>query len=84
MAILAGAPPVKGERSEVTEARERGWARSSGELLAGTTGVAVPIAQDGHSAEASISAVWIEPRDEEAVAQCLLVAAGEISAALQI
>ena len=42
IAILAGGPPRPSERAEVTEARRRGWARSTGELLPGASGVAAP------------------------------------------
>ncbi len=43
MAILAGNPPVPGERKEVTDARRSGYAVSVGEILAGTWGLAVPM-----------------------------------------
>jgi DNA-binding IclR family transcriptional regulator len=84
MAILAGGEPREGERPEITEARARGWARSAGELLPGTTGVAAPIGDEGHDAEASISAVWIEPRDEAVVGERLVAAARSIAAALRM
>ncbi|MFW2382967.1 MAG: IclR family transcriptional regulator [Acidimicrobiales bacterium] len=35
LAILAGQPPVRGERSDVTRARQQGWAQSTGEVIAG-------------------------------------------------
>lgn len=82
IAILSALPPRQGERTAVREARERGWARSSGELLPGATGVAVPIAVPGREV-ASISAVWIEPRDEVAAAQRVMQAAAAIAATLQ-
>jgi DNA-binding IclR family transcriptional regulator len=55
---------------------------TSGELLAGATGVAAPILVSGKPAEASISAVWIEPRDAAAVATRVVDVAGAIAAAL--
>jgi DNA-binding IclR family transcriptional regulator len=82
IAILAALPPRAGEREEVVTARARGWARTSGELLPGATGVAAPIVADGHPAEASVSAVWIESHDEEAAAASVVATAGRIAAAL--
>ncbi|MEY2535140.1 MAG: hypothetical protein QOF29_3050 [bacterium] len=82
LAILAGGPPRPGERAEVGEARTRGWARSTGELLPGASGVAAPIARAGRDAEASLSAVWIEPRDEAPVAERVVAAARAIAGAL--
>jgi DNA-binding IclR family transcriptional regulator len=78
VAILAGSPPRKGERSEVCVARKRGWSVTTGELLPGATGVAAPIA----GAEASISAVWVDRRDAAAMAAPVVRAAAAISAAL--
>jgi DNA-binding IclR family transcriptional regulator len=70
IAILAGGPPRPSERAEVTLARERGWSRSTGELLPGATGVAAPV-----GAGAAVSAVWIGDRDESAMARCVVATA---------
>jgi DNA-binding IclR family transcriptional regulator len=82
IAILAGGPPQPGERPEVATARRRGWSISSGEILPGATGVGVPIVVQGRPAEASISAVWIEPRDAAEMAVPVMRAADAIAAAL--
>jgi len=82
LAILAGGPPRPGERPEVELARRRGWAQTAGELLPGATGVAAPILVAGHDTEASISAVWIEPRDPREMAEPVMRAAQAIAAAL--
>jgi DNA-binding IclR family transcriptional regulator len=82
LAILAGGPPRPGERAEVAHARERGWAISSGELLPGATGVAAPIVVPGRDVEASISAVWLAPRDPAATAQAVVRSARAIAAPL--
>jgi DNA-binding IclR family transcriptional regulator len=82
LAILAGGPRLPGERAEVELARGRGWSETTGELLPGATGVAAPIAVPGRPAEASVSAVWIEPRDAEAMAGAVVRAARAIAAAL--
>jgi len=82
LAILAAGPPLPGERAEIRAARRRGWAQSSGELLPGATGVAAPIVLQGRPCEASISAVWIEPRDAASMAGPVMRSAGAIAAAL--
>jgi DNA-binding IclR family transcriptional regulator len=82
LAILAAGPPLPGERPEVGLARERGWAQSSGELLPGATGVAVPILVPGREPESAISAVWVGPRDATEMAGPVVRAAAAIAAAL--
>jgi len=82
LAILAGGPPLPGEREEVTICRGRGWTVTTGELLPGATGIGVPIPVQGHAGEASISAVWVEPRDPATVAGPVVRAAQAIAAAL--
>ena len=82
LAILAGGAPRRGERREVARARARGWARSTGEVLGGVSGVAAPIARTGHAADASLSAVWIGPRKEPPVAERVVAVAQAIAAAL--
>lgn len=78
IALLAGNPPRPGERAEVVEAREKGYAWSRGELLPGATGVAAPIYGPKNEVEAAISAVWADERDEEAVRAPLLESARRI------
>jgi DNA-binding IclR family transcriptional regulator len=81
MAILAGREPRDGERDEVTAARARGFARSSGDLGPGV-GLAVPIAQRGGIVNASLGALSVQGRDESEVTPPLLAAAGRIGAQL--
>ncbi len=83
IAILAAQPPAPGEREAIVEARRRGWAVSSGELLAGATGVGVAIAAPGTVSGASISAVWTGERDADKAAQLLIGAAERIESALR-
>src|SRR5947209_18342682 len=71
IAILAGAPPRPSQRREVALARERGWARSTSELLPGATGVAAAVP----AADAAVSAWWIGKRDERVMAQAVMAAA---------
>ena len=82
LAILAGDPAVPGERPEVAVARERGWSVTTGEILRGATGVAAPIVVSGRPTEASISAVWVDPRDPDAMAAAVVRTARAIAAAL--
>lgn len=81
IAILAALPPQKGERKQIRQARERGWAFSSGELLPGATGVGAAVVA-GEEPVASVSAVWIAARDEAAAAARVLRSAQAIAAAL--
>jgi DNA-binding IclR family transcriptional regulator len=77
IAILAGGPPRDSERAEVTAARQRGWSRSTGELLPGATGVAAPVGD-----AAAVSAVWIGERDESAMARVVIATARALADAL--
>jgi len=79
LAILAGRPPVPGERPEVAAARERGFAVSTGELQAGAHGFAAPVAAPGRAAEASIGLVALAPLDAAAAAPRLLRAAAALA-----
>lgn len=82
IALLAGGAPQAGERPEVAVARERGWAVTTGELLPGATGVATPVLVQGRETEASISAVWVDPRNPASMAIAVMRAAQAIAAAL--
>jgi DNA-binding IclR family transcriptional regulator len=82
IAILAGSAPRPGEREAVIEARERGWAQSSGELLKGTTGVGAPIRTGEGETQAAISAVWLNPRDLAHAGEAAMAAAARIAAAI--
>ena len=80
--LLAAMPPRRDEPVDVTRAREQRYGVSRGQLLPGATGVAAAIAAPGHEPEASISAVWIEGLDPDAVAPDVIAAAEEIATAL--
>jgi DNA-binding IclR family transcriptional regulator len=82
IAVLAGNPARPGERPQVTEARSRGWSRSTGELLPGASGVAAPVMTGRAEADAAISAVWIGDRDDAAVAAPVMAAAAAVARAL--
>lgn len=81
LAILAGHPEAPEERSEVTEARARGWAFTAGEVIDGLASIAVPVP----GSDASIAAVFLRgaEADHARIADRLIAAAGEIAATLQ-
>jgi DNA-binding IclR family transcriptional regulator len=65
LALMAALPPSDGEPDEVSHARARGWAVSTGQLLPGATGVATAISSRANQAVAAISAVWIAGLDPD-------------------
>lgn len=73
IAILSESAPTPGERAEVSEARVRGWAMTTGEVVPGSTAIAVPIA----GADASIATVFFAGAeiDTDAVAAQLTTTA---------
>lgn len=84
IALLASQPARPGEPAAVAEARRRGWAVSTGELLRGATGIGVAVTTSSvEPAEAAISAVWIDDRDPAEAAPLVLDAAHRITAALR-
>ena len=54
LALLAAAPPKRRERAEVALARDRGWAHSEAEVIAGMTSVASPIGDEG-----AVAVLWL-------------------------
>jgi len=56
IAILAGDPHRPDERAEVTTARSQGWATTTGEVVPGSTAIAVPIP----GVDASIATVFFQ------------------------
>ena len=75
IALLAGRPPVRGERTAVTRARQHGWAESEAEVIAGLASIAVPIDDQG-----AIAVLWLagSPVATTGVAARLTAAAAEI------
>ena len=58
LAILAGQAALPDERPEVTEARRRGWAYTTGEVVPGLASVATWVT-DAHHGVASIACVFL-------------------------
>lgn len=60
IAVLAGRPPRPDEPEKVTEARERGWASSCGEVLSGMRSVAAPVVDNaGGQAIGAVAVVYV-------------------------
>jgi DNA-binding IclR family transcriptional regulator len=78
MAILAGNPPVPGERKEVSAARQSGYAVSAGEILAGTWGLAVPLALVPGAATMSVGVICAQALEEASTAALVTDAAHEL------
>jgi DNA-binding IclR family transcriptional regulator len=79
LAMLAGGPPVRGERREVTVARARGWAASKGEVIEGAYAVAVPLSSRSGALLGALAVVHVDPsRDPAKLAARLVVAAAAL------
>jgi DNA-binding IclR family transcriptional regulator len=82
VAILAGRSAEPDERAAVTEARRRGWAFTTGEVIDGLASIAVPVP----GADASIAAVFL--RDTRAhhqhIADRLAASADDIANSAQL
>lgn len=79
MAILAGNPPLAGERAEVTEARRRGYAISQGEILAGTWGLAAPVPGRAGRCDLSVGVIAATALDAEVTAKLVVDAASRVA-----
>jgi DNA-binding IclR family transcriptional regulator len=82
-ALLAALPPHDRDPSEVTRARERGWAISTGELLPGATGVAAAVSSPGKEPVAALSAVWVAGLDSDHAGRAVMTAAARLTAFLR-
>jgi DNA-binding IclR family transcriptional regulator len=80
MAILAGNPPLPGERREVTQARSSGYVVSAGEILPGTWGLAVPVAPYQGECSMSVGVITAQALDEAGIAVLVTAAARELAA----
>ncbi len=59
LALLAGGPPVPGERTEVAVARVRGWASSHGEVIPGYRSCAAPVHDASGRCVAAVAVVFV-------------------------
>ncbi len=83
IAILAGEPAIPDERPDVTDARRRGWAYSSGEVIPGLASVASWVT-DQHHGVVSIASVFLAgvEVDLNAIAARVVAGAESISGRL--
>jgi DNA-binding IclR family transcriptional regulator len=84
MAILAGNPPTRSERPEVTAARAVGFVVSSGEIMPGTWGLAVPVHAGRGPCEMSIGVIAAQALDEPTTARFVQAAARELGERLAV
>ncbi|GCE28397.1 transcriptional regulator [Dictyobacter alpinus] len=82
IAILASRPAQAAERSQIRQARQRGYAVSQNEIQSGASGLAVPLILDGSPIEASIGVIVLGTIDEARVSPRVLAAARRIAALL--
>jgi DNA-binding IclR family transcriptional regulator len=82
-AILAGRPPVDGEDPEITEARARGFAKTTSKLVPNFTGIAAPIRiADGAEASVGLIVPAHESHDHDMLAREVVGLADRITRAL--
>jgi DNA-binding IclR family transcriptional regulator len=82
VALLAATPRSPGEEPRVTEARERGWAETIGEVEPGAYGVAVPLPPVSGVPVACLNLITHRAEIAAQAAPALIDAAKRLSAAL--
>jgi DNA-binding IclR family transcriptional regulator len=82
MAILAGNPPLRGERPEVAAARLSGYVVTSGEIMPGTWGLAVPVSDGTGHCELSIGVIAAQALDETKTANLVGAASKDLAGRL--
>ncbi|MGO4385099.1 IclR family transcriptional regulator [Specibacter sp. RAF43] len=82
LAILAARPPVEGERPEVTEARSRGYAVSSGEVIPSAWGLSAHVPSGSGIVDFSIGVTVFRPSMLEVCAPEVLRSAAELGGLL--
>ncbi len=65
LSILAGGAPRPNERSEVTAARQHGWAESTGEVIAGLGSIATGVVGEDGSTIAAVAVLFADEPQEE-------------------
>ncbi|PFG50475.1 DNA-binding IclR family transcriptional regulator [Amycolatopsis sulphurea] len=83
LAMLAAEPPQPGEREEVTSARMRGYAVSTGEIAPGITGISAVIPAGRDAAARSIGLSLFEAADADRLGALVVAAAGRLGALLR-
>jgi DNA-binding IclR family transcriptional regulator len=84
IALLAGGPPLPGERPEVTAARAAGYTVTHGEVITGLSSVAAPVVGADGRAVASVAVLYPTGQpQEERIVGCVCRAAAAIGRALR-
>ena len=79
IALLAGLGLQPGERREVAEARDSGWAYSEGEVIEGMASIAAPVSTSAGVTKAAIAVVHLAlSLDSDAVAPLVVKAANTL------
>jgi DNA-binding IclR family transcriptional regulator len=82
LAILASRPPSPGERPEVAEARERGYAVTCGEVIPFVTGVATPVPTGSGPSTMSLGVSLLTVSDLDETGKQVIAAAAELASML--
>lgn len=82
LALLAGAPAVRGERAEVGLARERGWASSESEVISGMKSCSAPVVDAAGSCVAAVAVIFVGNPNLEELGTQVVDAAARLAAAL--
>jgi len=83
LALLAGEPPLPGERAEVAAARAAGYATSHDEVIPGLRSVAVPLTGGDGGVRAAVAVVYVDsPFPPSSLGERLTSAARSIAAEL--
>ncbi|MGO4202622.1 IclR family transcriptional regulator [Rhodococcus sp. TAF43] len=82
LAMLAAMPPREGERPEVTRARQRGFAVTSGEVTHSVTGISAALPNRRPDDLVSIGVSVFDSSEEQRLGEAVMAAARRLSALL--
>lgn len=82
LAMLAAMPPREGERPEVTRARQRGFAVTSGEVTHSVTGISAALPNRRPDDLVSIGVSVFDSSEEQKLGEAVMAAARRLSALL--
>lgn len=79
LAILSARPPVPGERPEVTEARERGYAVTFSEVIPSVHGISAPVPGHREGAPLSVGISVFDLEEQDRLAAAVLATAAQVA-----
>lgn len=82
IALLAGEPPRPGERTDVRQARQRGWATSTSEVIHGFMAVSAPVIDQAGVCRAALAVVFAGEVDMPTLGAVVAREARALAAAL--